>query len=137
MGISNTQYRDIMFQYDQTRMNNQRILDKRYETLFVEIPELEQIQHDIMDLSLTQARKELFQTEPDPKSEAEYSAKREALLSRKRHCCYITAIRKIICKAFIPVRTAKTPAIRTTNLVTALKTLRSRLFMKVQILWTF
>lgn len=84
MGISNTQYRDIMFQYDQTRMNNQRILDKRYETLFVEIPELEQIQHDIMDLSLTQARKELFQTEPDPKSEAEYSAKREALLSRKK-----------------------------------------------------
>ena len=81
MGISNTQYRDIMFQYDQTRMNNQRILDKRYETLFAEIPELEQIQHDIMDLSLTQARKELFQTEPDPKSEAEYSAKREALLS--------------------------------------------------------
>ena len=51
MGISNTQYRDIMFQYDQTRMNNQRILDKRYETLFAEIPELEQIQHDIMDLS--------------------------------------------------------------------------------------
>ena len=121
MGISNTQYRDIMFQYDQTRMNNQRILDKRYETLFAEIPELEQIQHDIMDLSLTQARKELFQTEPDA----------------KRHCCYITAIRRIICKAFIPVRTAKTPAIRTTNLVTALKTLRSRLFMKVQILWTF
>ena len=74
MGISNTQYRDIMFQYDQTRMNNQRILDKRYETLFA----------DIMDLSLTQARKELFQTEPDPKSEAEYSAKREALLSRKK-----------------------------------------------------
>ena len=37
-----------------------------------------------MDLSLTQARKELFQTEPDPKSEAEYSAEREALLSRKK-----------------------------------------------------
>ena len=36
MGISNTQYRNIMFQYDQTRMNNQRILDKRYETLFVD-----------------------------------------------------------------------------------------------------
>ena len=68
MGISNTQYRDIMFQYDQTRMNNQRILDKRYETLFAEIPELEQIQHDIMDLSLTQARKELFQTEPETRS---------------------------------------------------------------------
>ena len=45
MGISNTQYRDIMFQYDQTRMNNQRILDKRYETLFAEIPELEHIQN--------------------------------------------------------------------------------------------
>ena len=83
MGISNTQYRDIMFQYDQTRMNNQRILDKRYETLFAEIPELEQIQHDIMDLSLTQARKELFQTEPDPKSEAEYSATRSIAVPQK------------------------------------------------------
>ena len=137
MGISNTQYRDIMFQYDQTRMNNQRILDKRYETLFAEIPELEQIQHDIMDLSLTQARKELFQTEPDQRAKLNTAQNAKHCCPAKRHCCYITAIRKIICKAFIPVRTAKTPAIRTTNLVTALKTLRLRLFMKVQILWTF
>ena len=80
MGISNTQYRDIMFQYDQTRMNNQRILDKRYETLFAEIPELEQIQHDIMDLSLTQARKELFQTES-----GRLSAKHLYLSGLQRH----------------------------------------------------
>jgi DNA replication protein DnaC len=137
MGISNTQYRDIMFQYDQTRMNNQRILDKRYETLFVEIPELEQIQHDIMDLSLTQARKELFQTEPDPKSEAEYSAKREALLSRKKALLLHHGYPEDYLQSIYTCPDAKTPAIRTTNLVTALKTLRSRLFMKVQILWTF
>ena len=133
MGISNTQYRDIMFQYDQTRMNNQRILDKRYETLFAEIPELEQIQHDIMDLSL----KNCFRPNRTQRAKLNTAQNAKHCCPAKRHCCYITAIRKIICKAFIPVRTAKTPAIRTTNLVTALKTLRSRLFMKVQILWTF
>lgn len=102
MGISNTQYRDIMFQYDQTRMNNQRILDKRYETLLLKF-ELEQIQHDIMDLSLTQARKELFQTEPTQRAKLNTTQNVKHCCPAKRRCCYITAIRKIICKAFIPV----------------------------------
>ncbi|MCH5268668.1 MAG: ATP-binding protein [Lachnospiraceae bacterium] len=83
MGLSNTQYRDIMFQYDQTRMQNQRLLDKRYQDIFAEIPKLESVQNEIMELSLAQARKELFLTEPDTEGEAEYHAKREALLGKK------------------------------------------------------
>ena len=61
MGISNTQYRDIMFQYDQTRMKNQRLLDERYEALYKEIPELKQIHDAFVELSVSQARSEVLQ----------------------------------------------------------------------------
>lgn len=84
MGISNTQYRDIMFRYDQTRMKNQRLLDQRYETLFREIPELESIQNEIMNLSLQQARKELIHPEEETDAAvAEYNQRRKKLLDKK------------------------------------------------------
>lgn len=83
MGISNTQYRDIMFQYDQTRMNNQRILDKRYETLLLKFG----IRTDptrYYGLIANTGAQRIVSDRTDPKSEAEYSAKREALLSCKK-----------------------------------------------------
>lgn len=83
MGISDTQYRDIMFQYDQTRMKNQRLLDERHEELYKEIPELKQIHHDIIELSVKQARAELLNPEAAQTSMAEYTASKDALLSRK------------------------------------------------------
>ena len=63
MGISNTQYQNIMFQYDQTRMKNQRILDKRYESLYQEIPELKTIHDAIVEDSIRQAKLELTNPE--------------------------------------------------------------------------
>ena len=63
MGISNTQYRDIMFQYDQTRMDNQRILDHRHEELYQKIPELKEIHNRIVELSVEQAKTELLNPE--------------------------------------------------------------------------
>ena len=91
MGISNTQYRDIMFQYDQTRMKNQRLLDERHEELYKEIPELKQIHDDIIELSVGQARTELLNPEAAASSLIEYTAKKDMLLSRKaqilkKHC---------------------------------------------------
>lgn len=83
MGLSNTQYRDIMFQYDQTRMRNQRLLDRRYEEVFQEIPTLENVQGQIRELSLTFARKGLFQTESSQEDETDYSARKSALLAKK------------------------------------------------------
>lgn len=83
MGLSNTQHRDIMFRYDQTRMKNQRILDQRYETLYQEIPELRQLQDDIMDLSLNQAREELLHPDSADQAKAAYQQKRQDLLAAK------------------------------------------------------
>lgn len=83
MGLSNTQHRDIMFRYDQTRMKNQRTLDQRYETLFQEIPEMKQIQNNIMDLSLNQARQELLHPELSQQDQMAYQHKRQELLAQK------------------------------------------------------
>lgn len=83
MGLSNTQYRDIMFRYDQTRMKNQRLLDQRFEQLFQEIPELETVQNEIVGLSLRQAREELLHPENSAQSKETYQQKRNALLDKK------------------------------------------------------
>lgn len=83
MGLSNTQYRNIMFQYDQTRMHNQRLLDERYAEVFQKIPEMEKVQGQIRELSLSFARKGLLQAEPDSGDEAEYNTQKSTLLARK------------------------------------------------------
>lgn len=83
MGISNTQYRDILFQYDQTRMKNQRILDKRHETLYRKFPELKEIHDKIIKLSLNQAAIEILTPEQANIQRCSYLKKKDALLARK------------------------------------------------------
>lgn len=83
MGLANTLHRDIMFRYDQTRMKNQRILDQRYEALYRKIPELSQIQKEILELSLKHAKEGLLHPENNEKAEEQYQKKRHALLDKK------------------------------------------------------
>ena len=83
MGISNTQYRDIMYQYDQTRMKNQRILEQRMEQLQREVPELEQIQKQILSLSMEQARRELLQPDLPSSSILQYQKNMQQLTAKK------------------------------------------------------
>ncbi len=84
MSISNTQYQSIMFEYDQIRMKNQRILDNRYEELCIKIPKLKKIQDQIIALSTAQARYELLHEEDADKSSADYAAKKRALVEQKK-----------------------------------------------------
>ena len=84
MSISNTQYQNIMFEYDQIRMKNQRILDNRYEELCIKIPKLKKIQDQIIALSTAQARYELLHEEDADKSSADYAAKKRALVEQKK-----------------------------------------------------
>ena len=56
MGISASQYGNIMEKYDRTRMKNQRILDERTASIHKEIPEIEKLQVEIIHLSFQQAR---------------------------------------------------------------------------------
>lgn len=83
MGISNIQYRDIMYQYDQTRMKNQRILDQRIEQVSSEIPEIRQIQEELIRQSIQQARTELLQPEQALDSSTKYRASIKELIQKK------------------------------------------------------
>ncbi len=83
MGISNIQYRDIMYQYDQTRMNNHRELDRRTEEIIQKIPEIGQIQNELIQLSMKQARMELLDPENATRNSAEYEKSMDALIQRK------------------------------------------------------
>ena len=71
MGISASQYGNIMEKYDRTRMKNQRILDERTASIHKEIPEIEKLQGEIIHLSFQQARSELLQ--PDSASSTVYA----------------------------------------------------------------
>ena len=84
MGISANQYGSIMDQYDRTRMKNQRILDQRTEALHKEIPELEELQGQIIQLSFQQARNELLQPEQAQSTAARYARHMQALFERKQ-----------------------------------------------------
>ena len=84
MGISANQYGSIMDQYDRTRMKNQRILDQRTEALHKEIPELEELQGQIIQLSFQQARNELLQPEQAQSPAARYARHMQALFEKKQ-----------------------------------------------------
>lgn len=84
MGISANQYGSIMEKYDRTRMKNQHILDKRTEAVHKEIPEIRELQNEIISLSFQQARYELLQPENIRHTESEYNKHMQALLKKKQ-----------------------------------------------------
>lgn len=82
MGLSNMQYQKIMYEYDNIRMRNSRILDERYNELSQKIPEFNHIEQQIIQLSVNQARMELL--EPDSAASGkDYALKRKELLQKK------------------------------------------------------
>lgn len=85
MGVSKIQYRDIMYRYDQTRMRNQRILDKRMEQITDEIPAIGEIQEQLIHLSIRQAKLELLHPEDAAAENAQYKASMEELIQKKYH----------------------------------------------------
>lgn len=83
MGISNAQYLDIMYQYDQTRLKNQRILDERYNEIYDKIPEMKHIQDEIIQLSANQARFELLHPDETDQTLSIYMQKKKNLQEKK------------------------------------------------------
>lgn len=83
MGIKETQYNAIMYEYDQTRMKNKRILDQRIEKIYKEIPELKEIHDAFAEASLAQAKLELADSEEAKKQFLKYEAIRKELSARK------------------------------------------------------
>lgn len=57
MALNNSQYDTIIRTYEQKQLHNRNVLDKRYETVYSQLPEIKVVQQSISELSVKQARK--------------------------------------------------------------------------------
>lgn len=57
MALNNSQYDAIIRIYEQKQLHNRNILDKRYETVYNQLPEIKTINESISYLSVNQARR--------------------------------------------------------------------------------
>ena len=57
MALSNSQYDTILRTYEQKQRNNRDLLDKRRQTVYNQIPELENLHNSLSLLGINQARK--------------------------------------------------------------------------------
>lgn len=83
MGLSNTQYQKIMYEYDNIKMKHQRILDRRYNEIAEKIPEFEEIEQKIIQISVAQARLGLLEPDTADDSAADYAEQKQKLLQKK------------------------------------------------------
>ncbi len=83
MSITDSQYRDLMHEYDVTRRENQYQQERRSEALKAEIPELAQIDQDIITSSIKQAKKSLLSGET-PQEAADFQQALADLIQRKQ-----------------------------------------------------
>ena len=80
MALNNSQYDTIIRTYEQKQLHNRNVLDKRYETVYNKIPELNEINQTISFLSVKQARKLL---EGDDNALQELKLQLQELIDRK------------------------------------------------------
>ena len=83
MGISNAQYMDIMYQYDQIRLKNHRILEERRAMVYEKIPGIQAVQEQIIQLSADYARSGLFNPGIDSGEDSSYTTKKKQLQEKK------------------------------------------------------
>lgn len=83
MGISNAQYKDIMYQYDQIRLKNHHLSEKRHTEVYGRIPEIQLIQEELIKLSADYARSQLIQTENTKQETLRYINKKKELQKKK------------------------------------------------------
>lgn len=57
MALSNSQYDQIMRDYEQKQLDNEYHLRERKKAAFLAVPELEELERSVSSLSLNQARK--------------------------------------------------------------------------------
>ena len=56
MPLSNSQYDEIMREYDQRQLQDRRILDERRKEVFQKIPKLKELESTVASRSVRQAR---------------------------------------------------------------------------------
>ena len=83
MGISNAQYMDIMYQYDQIRLKNHHLSEQRYTEVCDKIPEIQQIQEELVKLSADYARLQLLGTGDSTQQSQDYLTRKKELQEKK------------------------------------------------------
>ncbi|MGI6007003.1 MAG: ATP-binding protein [Ruminococcus sp.] len=66
MPLKNSQYNEIMREYNRRQLHNKHILDQHIEEAYGEIPRLEEIDHEISSLSIKKARSLLGAAPEEP-----------------------------------------------------------------------
>ncbi len=84
MGISTGQFNSIMKKYDLTRMRNRQLLDRRITAINTQIPEIEALQAQMIQLSFQQARLYLLHPEESSRSTEEYHQHMRELTKQKQ-----------------------------------------------------
>lgn len=82
MGLTSTQYRDILNEYDQIRRDNELMQENRLQEIYQEIPEIQTINDNIASESIRAARHMLFH--PDSDEKASLHEKVEGLSRKKK-----------------------------------------------------
>ena len=83
MGISNAQYMDIMYQYDQIRLKNHHLSEQRYTEVCDKIPEIQQIQEELVKLSADYARLQLLGIGDNTQQSQDYLTRKKELQEKK------------------------------------------------------
>lgn len=65
MALTNAQYDSIMREYDNIRTSNQHILDKRFDEVYNQVPQLKNIDEQIISLSMQNARARILGEDAD------------------------------------------------------------------------
>lgn len=86
MALTPTQHRDIMNAYDQMRRDNELLHQRRTEEINRVIPEMKEIDDTISSVSISYAKKQLFQ--PDEQDREALHAQIESFIAKKRNLLF-------------------------------------------------
>lgn len=65
MSLSNTQYNEIMREYEKRQLHNRHLHEERYKTILKQIPEIDDINHQITQISLNRAKLKISKADSD------------------------------------------------------------------------
>ena len=82
MALNNSQYDTIVRAYEQKQLHTRNVMDKRYDTVYKQLPELKEVHQSISRLSVKQARKLL---EGDETALPELKVQLEALSEKGKN----------------------------------------------------
>ena len=108
MALSNSQYDQLMRDYEQLQLDNEHELRLRFDEVYAKIPKLRTIDDTISSLSVEKAKRLL---EGDEDALSSFHEKLLTLTGEKQKLLRLTDFHLIILKSIITVQTVRIPDI--------------------------